>query len=44
MSEKPTLLGSFGLDVDTPLERQALKGMGSGWPGMLAGMEQTLQN
>lgn len=36
-------LAHSGLDVDSPLGRQAFKGMGSGWPGILAGMEQALQ-
>ena len=36
-------LAHSGLDVDTPMGLQAFKGMGSGWPGILAAMEQTLE-
>lgn len=35
-------LSHSGLDIDSPLGRQAYTGMGSGWPGVLAGMEATL--
>lgn len=35
-------LAHSGLDVDTALGLQAFKGMGSGWPGILAAMEPSL--
>ncbi|MCM1012209.1 MULTISPECIES: SRPBCC domain-containing protein [unclassified Brevibacterium] len=35
-------LAHSGLDVDSPLGQQAYKGMGSGWPGILATMESAL--
>lgn len=35
-------LAHSGLDVDSPLGQQAYKGMGSGWPGVLANMESAL--
>jgi uncharacterized protein YndB with AHSA1/START domain len=31
-----------GFDLDSPMGRQALEGMGKGWPGLLARMEQVL--
>lgn len=35
-------LAHSGLDVDSPLGLQAYKGMGAGWPGVLARMEPAL--
>lgn len=31
-----------GFKLDTPLGRQALEGMGNGWPGLLARIDQVL--
>ena len=31
-----------GFDLDSPMGRQALEGMGNGWPGLLSGMEKVL--
>ncbi|KZE20862.1 MULTISPECIES: SRPBCC family protein [Brevibacterium] len=35
-------LAHSGLDVDTPMGRQAFTGMGAGWPRVLANMESAL--
>ncbi|HMI85947.1 MAG TPA: SRPBCC domain-containing protein [Polyangiaceae bacterium] len=31
-----------GFDLDSPMGRQALEGMGKGWPGLLSRMEKVL--
>ena len=31
-----------GFDLDSPLARQALEGMGKGWPGVLAALDRAL--
>ena len=32
-----------GFDLDSPLARQALEGMGRGWPGVMKNMEKVLE-
>jgi uncharacterized protein YndB with AHSA1/START domain len=32
-----------GFDLDSPLGRQALEGMGRGWPGVMKNMEKVLE-